>query len=469
MEQNEQLIRQLDTLFNPRSLAIVGIPRGLKTGKLFLLALRDTGYAGRIYPVHPEAAEIESLKAYPDIAAIPEAVDLAIVVVPQHRSIPVVRACAAKGVKGVVLFTAGFKETDSPEGWAHEAELTDIARNSHMRIMGPNCMGVYCPKSGVSNFPELSREPGPVGVISHSGSLTNILGRMGSRRGIRFSKVVSLGNECDLHSAELMTYLGQDADTGVIGAYLEGIKDGPGFLRALRAATREKPVVLWKLGLTPEGSRAAASHTGALAGSGDIWAGVVAQGGAVPVSGFDAWVDALMGFALLPRVIGNRIAIISGPGGLAVSAAEACGQSGLKMAELSDKTRAGLARMVPPTGTSLRNPVDVGFTAYLDVGIYADVARAVAADSGVDALMVVGVGSSPETNAMYVEAMIDAQKTSGKPFLMINIPGFDAELAAEFCRSGLPFFDSAERAAVTYARVKTYYQWREALPTESGA
>lgn len=463
MEATKKLIRELDTLFNPRSLAIVGIPRGLKTGKLFLLALRDTGYAGRIYPVHPEAAEIEGLKAYPDIAAIPEAVDLAIILVPQHRSVPVVRACADKGVKGVVLFTAGFKETHSDEGKAHEAELTYIAQNSQLRIMGPNCMGVYCPKSGVSNFPELSKEPGPVGIISHSGSLTNILARMGPRCGIHFSKVASLGNECDLHSAELMTYLGQDADTGVIGAYLEGIKDGPGFLRALRAATRKKPVVLWKLGLTPEGSRAAASHTGALAGSGDIWSGVIAQGGAIPVSGFDAWVDTLMGFALFPRVVGNRIAIVSGPGGLAVSAAEACGQSGLKMAELSKTTRANLSNRVPPTGTSLRNPVDVGFTAYLDIGIYADVARAVAADPGVDALMVVGVGSSPETNAMYVASMIDAQKASGKPFLMINIPGFDAELATEFCRSGLPFFDTAERAAATYARIRTYYGWSETL------
>jgi acyl-CoA synthetase (NDP forming) len=463
MENNRKLIRQLDTLFNPRSLAIVGVPRGLKTGKLFLLALKDTGYAGRIYPVHPEAEEIEGLKAYPDIASVPEAVDLAIVLVPHHRSLPVVRGCADKGVKGVVLFTAGFKETHSEEGKSREAELTHIARTSHMRIMGPNCMGVYCPKSGVSNFPELSKEPGPVGVISHSGSLTNILGRLGPQRGIHFSKMVSLGNECDLHSAELLAYLGQDEDTLVIGAYLEGIKDGPGFLKALKATTQDKPVVLWKLGLTPEGSWAAASHTGSLAGSGEIWEGVIAQGSAVSVTGFDEWVDTLMGFTLLPRSDGNRIAIISGPGGLAVSAAEACGRSGLRLAELSDDTRATLAEMIPPTGTSLRNPVDVGFTAYLDIHIYADAARAVAADKGVDALMVVGIGSTPKTNRMYVDAMIDARRESETPFLMVSIPGFDAALATEFCRSGIPFFDTPERAAATYARIRTYWQWREKI------
>ncbi|MGM0427440.1 MAG: acetate--CoA ligase family protein [Thermodesulfobacteriota bacterium] len=461
MENPDPLIHQLNTLFHPQSLAIIGVPRGLKTGKLFLTALRDTGYNGRIYPVHPEAEEIEGLKAYPSVSDLPETVDLAIVLVPHHRCIPVVRDCAAGGVKGVVLFTAGFKETHTAEGEAQESELTQIARTSGMRIMGPNCMGIYCPKSGVSNFPDLSRTPGPVGIISHSGSLTNILGRLAPQRGIYFSKMVSLGNECDLHSADLLAYLGQDRDTGVVGAYLEGIKHGPGFFKALSATTLEKPVVLWKLGLTPEGSQAAASHTGALAGSAEIWNGMMSQSGAISVTGFDAWVDTLMAFALLPHTAGDRIAIISGPGGLAVASAEACGRWGLALAELSDRTRNQLARKVPPTGTSLRNPVDVGFTAYLDIGIYADVAQTVAADPGVDALAVVGIGSSTETNCMYMESMIEAQRRSEKPFLMVNIPGFDATLATQFCQNKIPFFDTPERAMAAYARVLKYRQWQE--------
>lgn len=450
----------LDALFHPRSLAIIGVPRGLKTGKLFLVALRDAGYKGHIYPVHPEAREIDGLKAYPSVAELPEAPDLAIVLVPHRQCMPVVQACAQKGVKGVVLFTAGFKETHTAEGAAREAELTATARKSGMRIMGPNCMGIYCPKSGVSNFPELSKTPGPVGILSHSGSLTNILGRMAPQRGIWFSKMVSLGNECDLHSAELLAYMGRDPDTRVIGAYLEGIKDGPGFLQALSQAALKKPVILWKLGLTPEGSQAAASHTGALAGAGEIWQGVVAQSGAVAVTGIEPWVDTLMAFALLPAVTGNRVAIISGPGGLAVSAAEACGRSGLTLTRLSQQTRNTLARIIPPTGTSVKNPVDVGFTAYLDVNIYARVARIVAADPGVDVLALVGIGASPETNREYLESMIHARHTSEKPFLMINIPGFDAALAIEFCRNRIPFFETSERAMAAYALVQQYYHWR---------
>ena len=208
-----KLTTQLDALFNPKSIAIVGLPRGKKMGKLFLVGLLDQGFAGKIYPVNPDAGEIDGLKAYPSVSEIPDPVDLAIILVPHTSALEVVKDCAAKGVKGAVLFTAGYKETGTDEGKALEDELTRIARSSGMRILGPNCMGLYCPKSGLSFFPELAREPGPVGFVSHSGSLANILGRIATKKGIRFSKVASLGNECDLNSADLIAYLGNDAET----------------------------------------------------------------------------------------------------------------------------------------------------------------------------------------------------------------------------------------------------------------
>lgn len=461
-EDLKTLSEQIDALFAPESVAIIGVPRGMKIGKLFLVALLDQGYAGRIYPVHPHAREIDGIKAYPDVSAIPGPVDLAIVLVPQERSLPVIEACAAKGVKGAVLFTAGYGETGTEEGKAREEELVRVARSSGMRLIGPNGMGLYCPRTGLSFFPQLSREPGSVGIISHSGSLTNILGRMASQRGIRFSKVVSLGNECDLTSADFLWYLGKDPETRVIGAYLEGIKKGPFFLRALREASVKKPVILWKVGLTREGGLAAASHTGALAGSERIWGGVVRQGGATVAVGFEAWVDALMGFSLLPPQFGDRIAIISGPGGLAVSAAEACGNAGLRLAGLSSRTRSALAKIIPPTGTSLRNPVDVGLTASLEVDIYIQTVRSVAADPGVDALVVVGIGLTPEGNQRYTEAMIEVRKELTKPLVMVNIPGFDPHLAQRFCEAGIPFFETAERAMGVLAMLRQYGKWRQA-------
>ena len=218
------LIAQLDALFEAASVAIVGVPRGMKMGKLFLVALLEQGFPGDIYPVNPQAKEIDGLKAYPSVSAIPGPVDLAIVLVPHDHALSVVKECAHKGVKGAVLFTAGYKETGTADGRALEEELVRVARSSGMRLIGPNGMGLYCPKTGLSFFPQVSKEPGPVGIISHSGSLTNILGRLAPQKGIRFSKVVSLGNECDLTSADFLTYLGRDPDTRVIGTYLEGIK-----------------------------------------------------------------------------------------------------------------------------------------------------------------------------------------------------------------------------------------------------
>jgi len=458
-----ELTLQLDSLFDPKSVAIVGLPRGAKMGKLFLVALLDQGFKGNIYPVHPDAEEIDGLKAYPSILAIPEKVDLAIILVPHISALSVVEQCATKGVKGAVLFTAGYRETGTHEGEALEDELVRVARLSGMRLLGPNCMGLYCPKTGLSFFPDLSREPGPVGIISHSGSLANILGRIAPQMGIRFSKVASLGNECDINSADLLAYLGNDPETSVIGAYLEGIKHGRYFFEALQSTSRRKPVILWKVGLTAEGSKAALSHTGALTGSASTWGAVVRQGGGIAVVGFEQFVDSLMGFSLLASCQGDRIAILSGPGGLAVAAAEACATVGLRLAKFTPETRARLSELIAPTGTSLSNPVDVGLTASLVMEIYIQTARSIAADPGVDAVVVIGRGLTAESNQQYTDAMIQAQKDYQKPFLIVNIPGFDPALGQTFCKAGVPFFQTVERAMDVYSKVRQYQLWQQEL------
>lgn len=458
MAQRNKTLEQIDSLFHPRSVAVVGVPRGMKMGKLFLVALRDQGFPGTIYPVNPEAGEIDGLRAYPSVLAIPEPVDLAILLVPHHKSLPVLKECAKRGVRGAVLFTAGFGETGTQQGQALERELAALAKESGMRIIGPNCMGIYAPGSGLSFFPELPKEAGPIGMISQSGSLGNILGRLAHQKGLRFSKVVSIGNQCDLTASDFMEYLALDPDTGLITAYLEGVRDGRRFLETLRLACRNKPVLLWKVGLTPEGAKAAMSHTGSLGGSGEIWKAVAAQAGATLVEGFEAWVDALMSFAFLDRPIGARVAILSGPGGLAVSAAEACGKEGLMLAELSEATKKKLSQVVPPTGTSLMNPVDVGLTASFDMKIYVESAKALALDPGVDVVLVIGMGFSQEANRQYAQAMIQLRRETGKPFLMVNIPGFDPEMGKAFLEAGVPFFETAERALKSYRLI-----WKDAM------
>jgi acyl-CoA synthetase (NDP forming) len=448
-------------LFHPRSVAVVGAPRELKAGKVFLMALLDQKFPGPIYPVNPSADEIDGLTAYPSVAAIPGEVDLAIVLVPRPQALEAVRECGRKGVTGIVLFTAGYKETGSAEGAALEAELAREAERWGLRILGPNCMGLYCPESGLAFFPQISREPGGVGFISHSGSLANILARIAPDKGLAFSKAASLGNECDLQGADMLRYLGQDPATRVIGAYLEGIKDGRYFLEALTDACLQKPVILWRVGLTAEGSKAVASHTGAMAGSEDIWRGVVRQAGAVPVVGFEALVDALIGFYMLPgEGLGPRMAVISGPGGLAVSAAEACGREGLRLAEPAPKTVARLKGFVPDSGTSLKNPIDVGLTASMDLNIYFEAIRAMLADPGVDAVVVMGAGLSPQLNELYAQTLIAISREFDKPLVVAAIPGFETDLAKKLLRAGVPFFETAERAMHVYAMVWRYQAWR---------
>ena len=464
LEPNHSLISQIDALFHPRSIAIIGAPRGMKTGAVFLNGLLEQGFPGPIYPVNPLTEEIGGLKAYPGVQDIPGAVDLAIILVPSANALSVVKECAAKGIKGAVLFTSGFKETGTKEGQALEEAVVLEAHKAGMRLVGPNGMGLYCPKTGLSFFPGVSKEPGPVGIISHSGSLTNILGNIAPQKGIRFSKVISSGNDCDLTAADFITYLGHDTDTTVIGGYIEGIKDGPYFLRAIKQASLKKPVIIWKVGLTPEGSRASASHTGALSGSRKIWQAVESQSGAIPVVGFEAWADALMGFSLLPAGLGRKVAIISGPGGLAVSAAEALGNEGLGLASLSGQTQNRLNDFIPPTGTSLRNPVDVSLAAFFDRTMFKKSAEIVAADPDVDALVIIGGTLIPENDRNFLKDMVAVRQEMQKPLVMVRIPSRDPRLDRQFCEAGIPFFDSAERAVRAYALVYRYQRWRQNHP-----
>ena len=183
---------------------------------------------------------------------------------------------------------------------------------------------------------------------------------------------------------------------------------------------------------------------------------MVRQTGAVPVAGFEAWVDALIGFSLLPPHLGDRMVVISGPGGLAVSAAEACGTVGLRLASITPETRSTLATFIPLTGTSLNNPIDIGLTSSLDIDLYIDAALAVAQDPGVDAVVVMGIGLSPEVNRHYADAMIRIRKETGKPFVAVKIPGLDADTIQTFFDAGFPFFESPERAMETYAMVRNY-------------
>ena len=442
-------------IFYPRSIAIVGVPRGFKPGRVFLQGLLDQGYTGKIFPVNPSAEFIDGLRVYPSLKDIPGEIDLVIVLVPASEVLSIFDECGPKGVKAAVIYSSGFAETGEKEGRRREGELLQIARRMNLRIIGPNCMGIYHPKNKMAFFPGMPKVSGKVGMISQSGSLAILLSRLAEPRGVYFSKIISSGNESDLNSCDFLKYLGEDPETKVIGAYVEGIKNGPAFLRALRTASGKKPIIIWKAGRTSGGSRAAFSHTGSLAGSRVAWEALRKQAGVLMAKNLEEFLDFLLAFYYLPRKAGKRLAILSGPGGPAVSAADACEEFGLQMAELQAETRSRLKKILPQTGTSVNNPVDLGLASVFEVDLYGQAAECVGLDPGVDALVFQGQGATPELDIRYANLLIEAQRKIQKPFLAVSIRGENLapESGNALVKAGIPIYPSAERAIWAYANL----------------
>ena len=252
---------KLDPLFNPRGVAVIGASNDpSKFGSMFLNALVSTGFP-HVYPVNPKETDVSGLKSFKSVQDIPEPVDYGLVSVPISRILDVIRDCGRKSVKGVAIFTAGFSESIKNEGITLEQEMVNTAKEYGVRLIGPNCVGIYCPSSKLAFFPGLSTEEGNIAFISQSGGHAEELARQASKWGLTFSKIVSYGNGSDLDSTDFLEYLGDDPDTEIVAIYLEGVKDGQRFIRTLRHVAQSKPVVIWKGGYSDNGARAAASHT----------------------------------------------------------------------------------------------------------------------------------------------------------------------------------------------------------------
>jgi acyl-CoA synthetase (NDP forming) len=353
----------LDDLFKPKSIAVIGATTktnwGWDSGNSWITGAVKQGFQGPIYPVHPSAKTILGFKAYPTVLDVPDEIDLAIFTVPIKAVISIINQCVEKGVKYVHLLTAGFTETGREADAEIEKELIDIATKGGIRLIGPNCMGVYCPAGGVSwtrDFPAVS---GSIGFFSQSGQMAYHVIRGSDRQQLRYSKVVSFGNACDLQAHDFLNYLIADESTQVLGAYLEGIKDGQAFLEAARSATRKKPLVIWKGGQTEGGSRATLSHTAAIAGSQKIWAGLCKQTGIISADSIDEMIFTLQALQLMPLPESSNVAILGGAGGGSVTMTDAAEKEGLRVPRLTDRTIAKLEEFIPLQGSSVKNPLDI--------------------------------------------------------------------------------------------------------------
>ena len=350
----------LDFLFHPGSVALVGITTAetWHWTLTFLEGLLEIGFDRPLYLVNPKGGEIKGHKVYASLKDVPGNIDYVIGLVNAHIAPRLVEECADKGVRAIHFCTAGFSETGEEERVKLESELAETARKKGIRIIGPNCMGIYCPQSRLSFSPAFPKESGPVGVISQSGGNSIYLVRQAALRGVRFSKVISYGNACDINENDLLEYLANDTDTRIIALYIEGIKDGKRFRRAMERATKEKTVILLKGGATEGGARAAAGHTAALAGNQTTWEALCKQLGIISVSSIEELVDVLVTLLFLPLPRGRNAVLFGVGGGASVLIADEFERRRLRVPPLPSEIIAQIREFTPIAGNILRNPVD---------------------------------------------------------------------------------------------------------------
>jgi acyl-CoA synthetase (NDP forming) len=350
----------LDFLFHPNSLALVGITTAetWHWTLTFLEGLLEIGFDRPLYLVNPKGGQIKGHKVYASLKDVPGNIDYVIGLVNARIAPRLVEECAEKGVRAIHFCTAGFSETGEEDRVNLESELAEVARKKGIRIIGPNCMGIYCPQSRLSFSPAFPKESGPVGVISQSGGNSIFLVRQAALRGVRFSKVISYGNACDINENDLLEYLASDPDTRIIALYIEGIKDGKRFRRAMEEATKEKTVILLKGGATEGGARAASGHTAALAGSRTTWDALCKQLGIISVSSIEEMIDVLVTLLFLPLPRGRDAVLFGAGGGASVLIADEFEKRGLRVPPLPPEIIAQIREFTPIAGNILRNPVD---------------------------------------------------------------------------------------------------------------
>jgi len=465
----------LEFLFHPQSIAIVGTPSDptdVQGAGVFLDALTSFGYRGNIYPVNPRASEIMGLKTYPDLMSVPKSPDYVICCLPASVTPQLMKDCAARGVKAVSMYTAGFSE-ESDEGRKLQQELASIARQGGVRLIGPNCMGIYCPGTGLSYNPGLSKEAGRVGFLCQSGGNSLALAFMADFRSVRFSKVISYGNAADLNEADFLEYLAQDAETEIIAAYVEGVKEGRRFTKTLTQAAKTKPVMILKGGHTEAGAEAAASHTGALRSSKEIWDAFCKQAGAVQAYSLEEMLDIIETFLYLKPPKGRRVGILGWGGGASVTSADDCESAGLSVPAFSSGLRQQLKRFVFGVGSNATNPVDS--LVLTNPSLLSETIRMIGNSKEVDVLLVhmplaeARSLYSPGMRKVTIETIVETGKSIDIPIAIAQLHGDTPESSGLFfdlqqrcLEAGFPLYSTTRRAAQAINKFIGYHVWRNA-------
>ena len=376
----------LDMFSNPGSVAVIGASRdSKKLGYGILSNVIQYGFSGDIYPINPKTGEILGLTSYPSVLDVDGPIDLAVIVVPHRFVAATLEECGQKGVKGVIVISAGFREAGL-DGVRREKELIAIVEKYGMRLIGPNCLGVidtHCPLN--ASFAAGMPPTGEIAFMSQSGALCTAILDWALAKSMGFSRFVSLGNKADIDEIDLLEDWEADPNTKVILIYTEGLTDGQRFIEVARRVTKSTPVVAVKSGTTSAGSRAVSSHTGSLAGSEQAYKAAFSQAGVVRAKSIEEMFDFSTAFSYQPLLRGGRIAIVTNAGGPGIMATDALERAGLQMASLSNETIQALQAGLP-AASNIYNPIDVLGDALADR--YGLALEAVMRDDGVHGVMV---------------------------------------------------------------------------------
>jgi len=473
-----------DALFAPAAIAVVGASAtSVSGGNRFIRHLKAFGYGGNIFPIHPSASEIEGLPAFASASATPTPIDYAYVAVSAEQVPALLRSFAGR-VRIAQVMSSGFSESSG--GHELEHDLVRAAREANVRVIGPNCLGVYSPRGRVTFTERTTLEAGTVGVVCQSGGLGVDIIRRGQNRGVRFSGLVTVGNCADVRPHELLQYFLKSPETKVIGLYLEGAGDGRHLFEALRAAKGKKPVVILKGGRTGQGRRAAASHTGALAGSENGWNALSAQTGAVLADDLDSFLDALLAFQCLqPRSSAARRAVLFGNGGGAsVLGTDALARANFDVAPFAAEVAKKLQALNLPAGSSVLNPIDLPAGALQQgEGKVAETIFDAICDDGSTDVLVMHVNMTVVLSFRHVDMLgnlmnavlrVKARNRSGMHVVLVlrsdgdpDIEGPKREYRARAVSAGLPVFDELNAAANALASVRHFEMFRERITKSS--
>ena len=464
---------RLRRAFNPEIVAVVGDSKG---GGFHWLKNLST-FQGKVYSVQVNPESIEGIRAlgienYTSLLDIPGAVDYVIVNTPRALAPQILADCIAKGAGAVHFFTSGFAETAGEEGMKLERALTEMAERARFPIIGPNCRGIFTPKIGLRQISEqYSGVCGSIGLITQSGGHAMNFSREAYPQGLLLNKSVSYGNGIVLDASNFLEYFARDPEIKVIAMYLEGVRNGRRFFKVLREVVAKKPVVIWKGGITADGGRAIASHTGSLAVPAAIWKSLVKQCGAIPVAGMEELIDTLKALLFLPEFTGDKVGVAGGAGGQSIAITDILAGAGLRVPPLSKESYDELATFFSLVGGSYRNPLDT------DVGRnrreLARIFEILARDTNIDILMLLSrTGTfmfAKEVLEADIKAVLNVRQKTAKPVLAV-LPYTTPEEMVEardtlprFQEGGVPVFPTMERAVRALKNVLDFHRWRQSL------